>query len=79
MVNNVLSKNPEQEVSKIKLAIDVLKKDDERKMIITDYQFISVFLGQYDYSVTRFCMIFKKTRLKIINILIIGKISSLAR
>ena len=47
-------KNPEQEVSKIKLAIDVLKKDDERKMIITDYQFISVFLGQYDYSVTRF-------------------------
>ena len=36
-------KNPNDEVSKIKLAIDILKKDDERKMIITDYQFISVF------------------------------------
>ena len=26
----------------------------KKKMIITDYQFISVFQNQYDYSVTRF-------------------------
>ena len=26
----------------------------KKKMIITDYQFISVFLNEYDYSVTRF-------------------------
>ena len=38
----------------IKLAFNKLEKDKEKKMIITDYQFISVLLGQYDYSVTRF-------------------------
>ena len=47
-------KNPNDEVSKLKFAIEKLKNDNEKKMIITDYQFISVFLGQYDYSVTRF-------------------------
>ncbi len=46
--------NPKKEVSKLKLAISTLKDDKEKKMIITDYQFISVILKQYDYSVTRF-------------------------
>lgn len=45
---------PDEEVKNIKFAIDILKKDKENKMIITDYQFISVFLNIYDYSVTRF-------------------------
>ena len=34
--------------------VNSLKKDSENKMIVTDYQFISVFLNQYDFSVTRF-------------------------
>ena len=32
----------------------IIEEDKSKKMIITDYQFISVFLNQYDYSVTRF-------------------------
>ncbi len=46
--------NPLKEVENIKLAIKVLKEDQNNKMLITDYQFISVFLNQYDFSVTRF-------------------------
>lgn len=46
--------DPHKEISEIKLALSELEKDEEKKMIITDYQFISVLLGQYDYSVTRF-------------------------
>lgn len=45
---------PEQEIKKINFAVEILKNDKEKKMIITDYQFISVFLNQYDYAVTRF-------------------------
>ena len=47
-------KNPQEEINIINLAIEFLKKDPNKKMIITDYQFISVFLDEYDYSVTRF-------------------------
>ncbi len=46
--------NPEEEISNIKLALKILKKDKNKKMLITDYQFISVFLNEYDYSPTRF-------------------------
>ena len=46
--------DPKQEVSNIKLALKILKEDKSKKMIITDYQFISVFLKQYDFSPTRF-------------------------
>ena len=46
--------NPSEEVENIKFAVDNYKKDPEKKMLITDYQFISVFENQYDYSVTRF-------------------------
>jgi len=45
---------PEQEIKNINFAVNILKNDKEKKMIITDYQFISVFLNEYDYSVTRF-------------------------
>ncbi len=46
--------DPSKEVSNIKLAFKILKNDKENKMIVTDYQFISVFLKQYDFSPTRF-------------------------
>ncbi len=46
--------NPSKEISNIKLALKVLKEDESNKMVVTDYQFISVFLEQYDFSPTRF-------------------------
>tara|TARA_B100001564_G_scaffold313188_1_gene286547 strand:+ start:4053 stop:5606 length:1554 start_codon:yes stop_codon:yes gene_type:complete len=46
--------NPAEEVSNIKFALDILREDKDKKMIITDYQFISVFLNEYDFSPTRF-------------------------
>ena len=45
---------PSSEAKKLKKAISIISKDSTKKMIVTDYQFISVFLNQYDYSVTRF-------------------------
>ena len=39
----------EEEISNIVLAIKTLEKDKSKKMLITDYQFISVFLKEYDY------------------------------
>ncbi len=45
---------PMEEVANIKLAFKIINEDSEKKMIITDYQFISVFLNQYDYAATRF-------------------------
>ncbi len=45
---------PMEEVANIKLAFKTINEDNEKKMIITDYQFISVFLNQHDYAVTRF-------------------------
>ncbi len=46
--------DPAQEASNIKLALEILQEDKSEKIIITDYQFISVFLNQYDFSPTRF-------------------------
>ena len=46
--------NPEEEISNIKLTLKILEEDKNKKMLITDYQFISVFLKDYDYSPTRF-------------------------
>ena len=45
---------PSKEASNIKLALKVLNEDKSEKIIVTDYQFISVFLKQYDFSPTRF-------------------------
>ena len=45
---------PNKEIENINFAIKVLKNESKKKMLITDYQFISVFLNEYDYSVTRF-------------------------
>tara|TARA_B100001057_G_C22318667_1_gene744880 strand:+ start:127 stop:582 length:456 start_codon:yes stop_codon:yes gene_type:complete len=46
--------NPEEEILNIQLALKILGEDKNKKMLITDYQFISVFLKEYDYSPTRF-------------------------
>ena len=46
--------NPSEEISNINLALQTLREDESNKMIVTDYQFISVFLKQYDFSPTRF-------------------------
>ena len=46
--------NPNLEADNIKFAVNILKNDNQPKMLITDYQFISVFLNKYDNSVTRF-------------------------
>ena len=46
--------DPIKEAENIKFAFDILKKDKNKKMLITDYGFISVFLNQYDFSPTRF-------------------------
>ncbi len=46
--------NPMKEANHIKQAIKILQNDREKKMLITDYGFIPVFLNQYDYSPTRF-------------------------
>ena len=42
--------NPQKEISKLKEAIEIIKKDSRKKTIVTDYQFISVILSFYDNS-----------------------------
>ena len=42
--------NPQKEISQLKEAIDIIKKDLRKKTIVTDYQFISVILSVYDNS-----------------------------
>ena len=54
MITVFYPETPDKEIKNIKFALDILKKDKEKKMIITDYQFISILLQEYDYSVTRF-------------------------
>ena len=42
--------DPKEEISNLKKAIDIIKNDSRKKSLITDYQFISVILSEYDYS-----------------------------
>ena len=46
--------NPQKEISNLIEAIDIIKKDQRTKMIVTDYQFISVILSINDNAPTRF-------------------------
>ena len=46
--------DPQKEANYIKEAFKIIEADKNKKMIVTDYAFISVFLKQYDYSPTRF-------------------------
>ena len=45
--------NPKKEILELKEAIKMIKSDGRNKTIVTDYQFISVFLSSYDYSPNR--------------------------
>ena len=53
-INIFYPENPKDEIIKLKNAIEVIKNDNRKKIIITDYQFISVLLSIYDFSPTRF-------------------------
>ena len=44
------SKDTKKEISELSKVIDIIKKDNRNKSIITDYQFISVILSIYDFS-----------------------------
>ena len=46
--------NPELEISKLNGIIEIIKKDERNKMIVTDYQFITVMLNIQDFAASRF-------------------------
>ena len=46
--------NPQSEISNLKEAINIIRNDNRKKMIVTDYQFISVILSSYDYSPNKY-------------------------
>ncbi len=46
--------NPQLEISNLKEAISLIKNDNRKKIIVTDYQFISVILSTYDYSPNKY-------------------------
>ena len=43
-------KNPEVEIENLLKVIAILKKDDSRKVLITNYQFLAPILSIYDFS-----------------------------
>ena len=45
--------DPNKEVLNLKESINLIKDDERKKGIITEYQFISVILSTYDYSPTQ--------------------------
>ena len=45
--------NPKKEISYLSESINIIKNDNRKKSIISDYQFISVILSKYDYSPTQ--------------------------
>ena len=45
--------DPKKEIENLRNSIKIIKSDTRRKGIITEYQFISVILGKYDYSPTQ--------------------------
>ena len=45
--------NPNQEIKNLKDSIDIIKNDSRKKMIVTDYQFISVELSINDNSAAK--------------------------
>ena len=42
--------NPQNEIKILKEAINLIKEDKNKKIIVTDYQFISVINSEYDFS-----------------------------
>ena len=48
------SENPKEEISNLIEAMRLIKNDKRKKMLVTDYQFISVVLSIKDYAASRF-------------------------
>ena len=46
--------DPKEEISNLLKAIDIVKNDSRNKMLVTDYQFISVIMSSYDYSPNKY-------------------------
>ena len=53
-INIFYPDSPSMEAKLLKLSMKEIYKDQREKMIVTDYQFISVFNNEYDNSTTRF-------------------------
>ena len=46
--------NPEKEISQLQEAINIIKNDNRKKIIVTDYQVVSVLMSSYDYSPNKY-------------------------
>jgi hypothetical protein len=53
-ITTLYPNSPEVEISNLLEVIDILKKDSRKKMLVTDYQFISVIMSSYDYSPNKY-------------------------
>ena len=53
-ITNLYRDNPKKEISNIMEIINIIKNDQRRKMLVTDYQFITVILSMEDYAASRF-------------------------
>jgi len=49
-ITTLYPNDPKKEISNLLQAISIIKKDFRNKVLVTDYQFISVILSSYDYS-----------------------------
>ena len=53
-ITHLYPNEPKEEILQLKKIINILKNDNRIKMVVTDYQFISVILSLYDYSPNKF-------------------------
>lgn len=53
-ITTLYPNSPDVEISNLLEVIDILKKDSRKKMLVTDYQFISVIMSSYDYSPNKY-------------------------
>ena len=53
-ITNLYPNNPKKEISNLMEIINIIKNDQRKKMLVTDYQFITVILSMKDYAASRF-------------------------
>ena len=53
-ITNLYPKNPNEEIKQLNEAINIIRNDEKNKLLVTDYQFISVLLSIYDNAPVRF-------------------------
>ena len=53
-ITSLHSSDPNEEINKLKNAIEIIKDDTRKKSIISDYQFISVILNIYDFAPSKY-------------------------